>query len=229
MKAKKSKGAFRMKHNTKLKTAWILSVILLYLVWSLTELVITPAVGEAVMEPVKELGGKLLLWALPAWLLIRQFDEEVCVPTREAFRPQKRWWPWLCGGMVVMLVYQIVIKLRTGESILEFSPDFGAYSVLSACCIGLGEELVFRGWLLGAMVQPGKEWQAVAVNAVLFLCIHFPIWIRDGLFWPYITSLAFLQIVLLSVVFALSYLHTRSVAVPAILHAWWDMLCFLYG
>lgn len=218
-----------MKDNRALRTAWIASIVILYLFWGITELVITPAVGGEALEIIKETAGKLLVWALPAWLLMRRFDGEVHVPCREAFRPKREWLAWLCGAALVMLVVHIGIRLRSGGTLLAVNPEFRLYQIISVLCIGLGEELFFRGWLLGAAFEGNtkREWLYVAVNALLFLCIHFPIWIRTGVFVSYLTSLAFLQIIALSFVFSYSYLRTRSLAVPVLLHAWWDLLCYL--
>ena len=64
-------------------------------------------------------------------------------------------------------------------------------------------------------------------NAVMFLLIHFPIWLREGVFMTYMTSPAFFLLIVLSLIFSRTFAKSRSILVPVILHAYRDLLCFI--
>lgn len=86
--------------------------------------------------------------------------------------------------------------------------------------------MMFRGWLLNVLLHD-KKWMTIIVNAVLFLLIHFPVWIRHGMLSTYITNVTFLQIMILSVIFSCAFIKSKSMLVPIMLHAYWNFLCFL--
>ncbi|MDE6780102.1 MAG: CPBP family intramembrane metalloprotease [Ruminococcus sp.] len=100
-------------------------------------------------------------------------------------------------------------------------------NIIIACSVGISEEMVFRGFLLNSVLNEKNKYTAVIINSLLFLAIHFPVWIRKGVFLTYITNGAFLQIIALSAVFSLAFIRSRNIIIPAILHAYWDFLCFL--
>ena len=95
-----------------------------------------------------------------------------------------------------------------------------------ALSAGITEELLFRGLLLNTALKDRKSRIVFIGNAVMFLLIHFPIWIREGVFMTYMTSSAFLQLMVLSLIFSRTFVKSRSIIVPIILHAYWDLLCF---
>ena len=88
--------------------------------------------------------------------------------------------------------------------------------------VGLTEELVFRGWLLNALMRLGKI-PALAITSVLFLCIHFPIWLAKGYFVQAFAGMGFLVILALGVLFGLVFLHWRNLWIPIVMHMLWDV------
>ncbi len=60
----------------------------------------------------------------------------------------------------------------------------------------------------------------------MFLLIHFPIWLREGVWTAYMTSPAFILLIVPSLIFSRTFVKSRSILVPVIPHAYWDLLCF---
>ena len=119
--------------------------------------------------------------------------------------------------MVFVTVFDGVID--SGFSILD---------VLIAVSVGICEEMVFRGLFLNVTLREGKNnIAAVAVNSLLFLIIHFPVWYRTGTLAVNLQSGAFLALLLLSVIFSYVFVKTKSLVIPAALHTCWDLLCFM--
>ena len=93
---------------------------------------------------------------------------------------------------------------------------------------GATEELVFRGWILDATVRKSARWTLILVNALMFLFIHFPIWIYSGCLAENFQSLTFLGIFLLSAIFSWAFMRSRSIWISILLHMYWDMMMFLF-
>ena len=68
---------------------------------------------------------------------------------------------------------------------------------------------------------------AIGINAVLFLMIHFPKWMMDGTFFSNFAHLGFISILLLSVLFSVIFVKTKSLLLPIGLHMFWDLLMMM--
>ena len=110
---------------------------------------------------------------------------------------------------------------------LQILPDFGLSSVIVVLFVGLTEELVFRGWLLNLTYSESHKGVAIGINAVLFLMIHFPKWIMDGTFFSNFAHFGFISILLLSVLFSVIFVKTKSLLLPIGLHMFWDFLMMM--
>ncbi|MCS7285907.1 MAG: type II CAAX endopeptidase family protein [Anaerolineae bacterium] len=78
----------------------------------------------------------------------------------------------------------------------------------------LNEELAFRGYFLQNLEEAfGTAW-AVAVSSIIFSLFHF--------LNPHFSRLAFINIALAGVLFAVAYLLTRNLWLPTVLHFSWN-------
>ena len=112
---------------------------------------------------------------------------------------------------------------------IAISENFGMDDIIIFIFVGLTEEMVFRGWLLNATIRDDKKWQAVLINSLMFLVIHFPIWIHDGIFITSFTSFGFVTILILSIIFSWSFIKSRNILVPIALHTYWDLLVSIFS
>lgn len=168
---------------------------------------------------------KNLVWTLPAILLIRGFESEVYITLKEMFTTKVVWIKY----MPIYIVFTIYVLagsiLHHGKP--EITPNFGIDKIIIVLCVGLTEEMVFRGWLLNVTIHENKRRLYVIVNAIMFLAIHFPKWISSGTFLSSFTSLQFLEIAALSIVFSLTFLRSKNILVPISLHMYYDLLVFM--
>ncbi len=218
--------------STKL-TAAILYAIVLYALWTVLELLVVPAIqtqlSETAFDLIKEVVLKTLIWAVPSVYFIRKYDkalyigkDEICSVGRSTL--------WVLPGLLLITVYFLAFAWQQYGKI-TVNPAFQGFratGVLVVLFVGIGEELVFRGWLLNAMLQEKRQWLPVLLNAVLFVLIHFPVWFREGMLGLYLTSGAFLQIMVLAVVLSWSFIKSRSIVVSVILHVYWNLMCEVF-
>ncbi|MBD5525801.1 MAG: CPBP family intramembrane metalloprotease [Lachnospiraceae bacterium] len=108
------------------------------------------------------------------------------------------------------------------------SQSFGIDKIIIVLFVGLTEEMVFRGWLLNVTICENRKWFYIIINAAMFLTIHFPIWIYSGNFIGYFTSLQFIEVMVLSAIFSTTFIKSRSIFVPIILHMYYDLLVFMF-
>jgi membrane protease YdiL (CAAX protease family) len=175
-----------------------------------------------------EASKKLLVWTLPAILLIRHYRDDMWVSLKEMFTNRPKWFK--SAPVFLLVFYPLIAALVVGGGLSirsDFHPLDGLFfnGIIGA---GLTEELVFRGYLLNAFLKKMKNIPAIALNEVLFALIHYPIWIYFG--WS-VTEilLASVQVFFIGAFFSYSFIKTRNIFVPIALHMIWNLLMMLFG
>ncbi|MCR4647407.1 MAG: CPBP family intramembrane metalloprotease [Oscillospiraceae bacterium] len=219
------------KSNT-LKITVIVYAILFYAIWALYEFFGKAILGSMIadddlLELVEEV-IKNLVWTLPAMLLVWHFRDEVLVKLKDMFTTKVNWLHYL-PVFVLFVVFNIGLNLFWSHS-LHIDPKLSIVQIIVLLSTGLTEEMVFRGWLLNATFsqEKNRQWIAIAVNAVMFLAIHFPIWIMKGRFVSTFTSGSFLVILALGVIFGVSFVKSKNILVPISLHIFWNLIVGLF-
>lgn len=213
-----------------------LKVLVIYLIafgglWSLNEIVLFEKLNlfienEIVLQLIKTAFVKNLVWTLPAVLLIHHFKLDVYVSLKEMFSVKINWLKYLPTFMLFTVYLLGGAILLNGK--LEIASGFGFDEVIVLLFVGITEELVFRGWLLNITISEDKKWRYIFINAIIFLAIHFPIWIQQGVFISSFTSFGFLCILILSIIFSCTFVKSKNILVPIALHMYWDLLVFMF-
>ncbi|MBE6844141.1 MAG: CPBP family intramembrane metalloprotease [Ruminococcus sp.] len=211
------------------------SILIIYLVaffglWTVFEFIGKDFIdsfieNNAANQFVKSGITKNLVWTLPAIMLVKYFKDDVYVSLKDMFNIKVNWLKYI-PVFIAFTVYIAVSELLQNGRI-AVNDDFGAESIIIVLFVGLTEEMVFRGWLLNITVCEDKKWLYILFNALLFLAIHFPRWICDGMFISAFTSLGFISVLILSVIFSLIFIKSRNILVPITLHMYWDLLMFM--
>ncbi|MFJ3387708.1 MULTISPECIES: lysostaphin resistance A-like protein [unclassified Lysinibacillus] len=81
---------------------------------------------------------------------------------------------------------------------------------------GNAEEIVFRGLILQEINKKMAFWKANVMTALLFLVIHYPVWIYNEKFFHFGTHV---YVFILGLLFVLVYKKTGSLWSVIILHA----------
>lgn len=215
-----------MTKDKKFNNIYILYCPGLFVVWGIFEIIIMPNIEYYKFSGIiKEVFIKILVWFIPAVILQGYFNKFMFVKKDRIFSFKSKWNECIII-LFIFTLFHIVSSLVQNGRILV-SNSFRISDIIIACSVGISEEMVFRGWLLNSMLNDKNKYTAVIINSILFLAIHFPVWIREDVFITYITSGAFLQIIILSIIFSLTFIRSKNIIIPAILHAYWDLLCFL--
>lgn len=222
-----------MEHKTNkltLKKALLIYIVLFYAAWAVYELLcrkyLDSAINNDLIVELCENVIKNLVWTLPAVLLIHKYSSEVLVKLKEMFTAKVNWLKYL--PFFAFFTVYILVNAYSQYGEIKIQRDFGIASVIMVLFVGLEEEMVFRGWLLNATVNEDKKWRYIILNALMFLMIHFPIWIRNGIFVSSFTHFGFIIILLLSVIFSTEFLRSKNILVPIAMHMYWDLLASMF-
>jgi len=212
--------------NKKLTNGIIFAYIIIFFgVWSIRELIIRPlflnTLDDVTFQFV-ETGIKLLVWTLPAVLLIRYYRADMSIGLKEMFTTKPKW--LVVIPFLAIVIFVPILQAFIYSGTIAIRPDFVPIGLMqSVIFAGVTEELVYRGVLLNTFLTKMKMWQAIALDAVLFYLIHFPIWIYQGQNVSFFL-LASITVMGLSVLFALSFIKTRNIIVPIVVHMLWNLL-----
>lgn len=220
---------------TKSKESDKVSIVLLvvysavfYLVWTVFHFFVEPFISKIPSEAAAALLSdgliKNLIWTLPAVILIWKNSDKLSVGLKDLFAVNKASvkYLWLFPAFAAYIIVGILIHGGT----IGISSDFGFPDIITVIFVGITEEIVFRGWLLNATLDRHED-AAIAINSIMFLAIHFPRWICEGVFIGNFESFGFVSIIALSVIFSILFAKTKSLFLPVTLHMFWDLLMFM--
>ena len=205
----------------------IIYSVLFYGIWTLWELFGRSAVSsfftnEYLSRFIQEGIIKVLVWVLPAVCLVRYFKDDVYIGLKDMFTNQVKilkYLPVYLGFTVFLIIGAFITKGK-----LAVSDSFRYSDLIDVLFVGITEEMVFRGWLLNVTVSEKRKWLPIIINALMFLLIHFPIWIANGVLVDAFTNLNFLCVPVLSVIFSLTFIKSKNIWIPITLHMYWDLL-----
>ncbi len=213
--------------KSKIPIGILIYCVCLYIIWTCYHFFVLPQIEKIPNELASSLLDdglcKNLIWTLPAVLLIRKYSDELKIKFDEFFLWKKEYWKYalfLPAFFVYVMAGVLVNKIPISFSL-------SIKDAITVLFVGVTEEFVFRGLFLNYTAKKIKnEDVAIAINAMMFLAIHFPRWIQEGIFVNNIVHLGFLSIIILSVIFSVIFLKTKNIVIPIILHMFWDMLIF---
>jgi membrane protease YdiL (CAAX protease family) len=157
-------------------------------------------------------------------ILINKFRDTVQIGLKEMFSIKVKWWRYL--WVYALLAVWVLLGGLTHPGGLSFALGFD--ELIIVLFVGITEEMVFRGWLLNAMVKDMSQWLAILINATLFLLIHFPRLIMEDALISAFTSFNFIGLVVLSFIFSVSFLKSKSILVPITMHMFYDLMMFVF-
>jgi len=143
------------------------------------------------------------------------------------FKNRFRLWPYF-AGIVIMFIYLAII-LYLENSGFKINPQFKPSDFIDKFLIvGITEELVFRGWILNALLKKMSTWSALIINNLLFLCIHFPIWYQTHTLIGNFTSGSFITVFVLGIIFGWLFIKSKNIWVPVTYHMLWDIIVTIF-
>ena len=216
------------RRSSKKIPALIIHAIVFYAFWACWALIIRPPIKEAMngslVFALLSSCFKLLVWTFPALLLVKHFEPEMQVGLKQMFTNKVPLTWVLIWSLIFILLSSRGLVSGIMHGTLHINPDFWKPASVYLLAVGISEEAVFRGWMLNATAKHEKDWKMIALNAVMFLCIHFAGWIQKGRFVGAFTGFGFLTILLFSAVVSICFLKHKNLLLPVFLHMLYDFM-----
>ena len=192
-------------------------LVLFYLAWTIKELWLIEYIysfGE-IISPLLEALVKSLIWIVPAGVYIKYYLHLNPISYLKMNVNVKKGLFW---GIVLSLLLGSCLILEAyifnGVSI-HFSLSFDDY-LNTFLMAGLAEEIVFRGLILQELNKRLAFWKANVITALLFLVIHYPIWIYNDVIFQFGSHI---YVFLIGLLFGFVYKKTGSLWSVILMHA----------
>jgi len=159
---------------------------------------------------------KLLLWVLPAVILLRRAGPRLCeVMGLRRVRSIVLWG----GGIGLVFAASALITRAIGHRPL-FASRVGWPFVGGVIVAPIVEEIAFRGAILQGLLTRYRFMAANTLTAILFMGIHLPGWHFQGRLWDMLADPVggALSILIIGWIFGLVAYRGRSVAASTLTH-----------
>ena len=170
---------------------------------------------------------KLVVWTIPAFLLILNYDNSMSISLKGMFANKVKWLRYL-PVILAIVAYNLIGAYITYGNIAITAPVQIASLFEIVLFVGITEEPVFRGFLLNVLLKNMQALWAVIISSIMFVIIHFPLWISEG---SLSNPLMFLQncigVFAISLVFGWTFVKSKNIFVPIIIHMIWNLLVIL--
>ncbi len=161
---------------------------------------------------------KCLLLILPSVLLMRACEDDLFIPTRQAFSLKPR---ALLTGLVlgaVFLGFYVVRNLIVGGGV-RFNFAVSTDDLLSSVFFAaVTEEIMYRAFMQNVLVKKFGRERAIVIAAVLFAFMHLPIWIAGGTVDVLELVVRLLSVGLTGYLLGLAFVHDKVIWGAVIAH-----------
>ena len=121
--------------------------------------------------------------------------------------------PVVILGMVTLLLY-FSGNLEWAD--ISFEATHFVAGLFIMIIVAIGEEIVFRGYILNNLLQSVNRWLALAISALLFAMMH-----SNN---PEVTIISVLNLFVAGILLGLNYIFTRNLYFTILLHTSWNFL-----
>ncbi len=127
-----------------------------------------------ILELCKYLYGYLsrIVWMLPAFLLIRRFDESLFWSRKQLFSKPKTE-PVFMAFIGFTTIYAF-ISMGINHHSWHITGENLLFLTIKLLIVGIGEETVFRGWGYNLLKKVHSNSVSLILSAFLFAALHWP-------------------------------------------------------
>jgi uncharacterized protein len=205
--------------------AILLYLFLFYFAWSLKELWLVEYIhlfNETIAAFLTAL-VKISVWILLAWLYIKYYLNISPANYLKINVNVKKGVFW--GGLLSLLlglrfVFEVyVLHKQTFHFALPLDSYLNVFLLA-----GITEEIVFRGFILQEINKRMSFWKANVITSLLFLVIHYAVWIYNGEFFD---LWGHMYVFILGLIFGYVYRKTTSLWSVVILHSFHNLFVII--
>ena len=170
---------------------------------------------------------KVIIWVFPVLLLVKIMEKSNPLSYLGLLQNVRKGVKWGGWTSLALISYFLVINTAVLRINIDFQIGFNAW-LNTIILVGVIEEIVFRGFLLKKLMDFLGFWIANTITALLFVSIHFPIWIYKGLFaFPDVLN-SIITVFVLGFIFGYIYKKSDSLWSVIIIHSFYNCLVSLF-
>ena len=208
----------------------VLLFLLLLLIWGFREILLRPIMSESLgvlgFQFVETL-TKLAVWTIPALLLISYYNGSMSISLKDMLTNEVKWLRYL-PVIFAIVAYNLIAACFVHRSIAITVPVPKASLFETVLFVGITEEFVFRGFFLNALLKKTLALWAVIISSVMFVIIHFPLWISESSFSnPLLFWQNCIGVFAISLVFGWTFVKSKNIFTPIIIHMIWNLSVIL--
>jgi hypothetical protein len=205
--------------NNKSDKAFVIFIVLFFLVWSLRATVfyfVDRSIDPAFWLMVYSQLIKVILWVVPVCLYIKFIDKDNIPKALKLGNTRGKWGSilaWLAAFTIVMLA---AASFQNG--VLPHAPAAGwLVLLLTNIVTPVSEEIMFRGFILNKLMDRTSFWNANLISGLLFVAIHVPYWLYSrGLNGAVVNDLG--AVLALGIIFGYFFKKFDSLIPPILAH-----------
>jgi len=166
---------------------------------------------------------KFSIWVLPVFLLIRMAEKKnpfYYLGLLSNVGKGIKWGILISFGLAVYFVVENAFIIDNGADFNLRLHDWLNTIIL----VGFIEEIVFRGFLLRKYLELFTFWKANIVTSLLFVLIHFPIWLYKDMIGLFPIAISFI----IGISFGFIYKKTRSLWSVIIIHSVYNFFVSIF-
>ncbi len=172
-----------------------------------------------------------ILWASPAFILIRRFDRNLFWSRRQLFsRPKVE--PIFAVFMVLTTIYALV-SMALDHHFWNVSGEDFLFLTIKVFLVGIVEETVFRGWGYNLLKNVRSNTVSLMISTSMFVVLHWPAYFiklflygsfdRTGMISQSISAL------LCGLLFAVMLRRSGTLWNPVLAHFYYDWVLELFA
>ena len=211
-----------VKGETKISDvkALIIYLLIFYFVWTFKELSLVKYIHsfDDTISAFLEALVKIAIWIVPAWIYIKYYLNANPINYLKMNVNVKKGLFWgLVLSLLIGLYFTIEVYILNKQA-FNFPLPLDSY-LNTVIVAGITEEIVFRGLIMQEINKRMAFWKVNVITALLFLFIHYPIWIYNGEFFIWGSHL---NIFFLGLLFGFMYKKTGSLWSVVLLHSFYN-------
>ncbi len=215
---------FEQVTNRTLQKQFILYLALFFLTWTLARLFwIKPGI-ETVPAGLLEAAVKTAIWVIPVFVYLSKLDR-VNPLTYLRLNNKPKAVLWTINAIIITAGILYVGNHILGGAEFRVAEGFSRW-LNPVILAGITEEIVFRGFILQKFMSAMKFYKANLLTALLFLLIHYPIWIAQGIATDFFIMNS-LSIFILGLIWGYLFKRSGSLWPVIIYHTTYNLLIAL--
>lgn len=172
------------------------------------------------------------------WIFLR-FDER---PLKQIgfFNPDEKVVLFIGGIAITIIALMVSFTIEGLSGIINYSQMINDFitdpfvlitlALVTLLGIGVGEEIIFRGYILRVLESNFSFWKAALISSIMFGLLHTFLYVTAQKYALNTMIAVGVSAIAFGIMFSYAYVRSgRNLFLPIIIHGVWDFLIFIFN